>query len=80
MKTAISIPDPTYRGADRLARKLRMSRSTLYSTAVSRFIREHERHDITSRLNEVYSSSPTISKLPVDVAAMQFLSIDEDKW
>ena len=57
MKTAISIPDEVFEAADRTAKKLGVSRSELYSTAVHEFIERHRVEDVTSRLNEVYGSS-----------------------
>ena len=38
MKTAISIPDEVFEAADRTAKKLGVSRSELYATAVHEFI------------------------------------------
>lgn len=35
MKTAISIPDKVFRSADALARRLGISRSELYTTAIT---------------------------------------------
>ncbi len=81
MKTAISVPDPVFRAADRLARRMHVSRSQLYSTAVSRFVNEHAGQDVTSRLNDVYAGdAEQQSLLPDDVSAMQNSSVGSEEW
>ena len=57
MKTAISIPDKVFESAERTAKKLGVSRSELYSTAVHEFIERHRVEDVTTKLNDVYASS-----------------------
>lgn len=56
MKTAVSIPDALFRAADRLARRLGLSRSELYAHALERFVDEGSAAEITARLDEVYAS------------------------
>ena len=55
MKTAVSLPDEVFQSADVLARKLKMSRSQLYATAVAEFVAKHRSGDVTARLDAVYS-------------------------
>ena len=38
MKTAVSVPDPVFRSAERLARHLKKSRSQLYSEALAEYV------------------------------------------
>jgi metal-responsive CopG/Arc/MetJ family transcriptional regulator len=57
MKTAISLPDSLFRSADGLARRLGMSRSRLFATAVAEFIAKHRADKVTERLNDVYGTS-----------------------
>jgi len=52
MKTAISIPDRVFREADRLARRLKKSRSQLYQEAVAEYVARHEPEAVTEALNE----------------------------
>jgi predicted transcriptional regulator len=42
MKTAISIPDRVFRDAERLAERLKKSRSQMYSEAVAEYVARHE--------------------------------------
>ena len=57
MKTAISLPDSLFRSADGLARRLGMSRSRLFATAVAEFIAKHRADKVTERLNDVYATT-----------------------
>jgi predicted transcriptional regulator len=52
MKTAISLPDDLFRRADRLARKLGVSRSRLYRDAVAEYIGRRDPQSITTSLDD----------------------------
>ena len=54
MKTAISIPDPIFQAAEQLAKRKGLSRSELYTQAVSAYISAHCHDDVTELLNQVY--------------------------
>ena len=41
MKTAVSIPDDVFEKADRLAKRLKKSRSQLYSLALREYVARH---------------------------------------
>ncbi|HXN34360.1 MAG TPA: ribbon-helix-helix protein, CopG family [Polyangiaceae bacterium] len=51
MKTAISLPDEVFAQAERLARRLRKSRSQLYRDAVSEFITRHDPDAVTEAMD-----------------------------
>jgi len=53
MKTAISLPDGIFREAERLAKRLKKSRSELYREAVVEYVARHEPEAITDAMNEV---------------------------
>ena len=55
MKTAISIPDEVFAEADRLAQKLKQSRSQLYSRAVREYVARHSTDDVTCALDALYA-------------------------
>ena len=55
MKTAISIPDDVFTKADRLAQKLKQSRSQLYSRAVREYVARHSNDDVTAALDALYA-------------------------
>ena len=78
MKTAISIPDPIFEDAEELARRLGMSRSQLYATAVARFIDSYQEQAVTEKLNEIYAAATaTVDPL---LQNMQAQTLSDDDW
>lgn len=55
MKTAISIPDDLFEAAEKMARKLKISRSELYQQAVANFLQKHGADIVRESLDRVYS-------------------------
>jgi hypothetical protein len=53
MKTAVSIPDDVFADAERLARKLKQSRSQLYSHALREYVSRHAGEHVTETLDKV---------------------------
>lgn len=78
MKTAISVPDQVFEAAEQLARRLGISRSELYTTAVRRFVESHDDSAITTALNEVYAAED--SELNSLLKCLQFASIEPEDW
>ena len=54
MKVAISLPDPVFRAAETLARRLRKSRSQLYAEAIDEYVGARGARALTARLNALY--------------------------
>ena len=54
MKVAISLPDPVFRAAETLARRLRKSRSKLYAEAIAEYVGARGVKALTAKLNSVY--------------------------
>jgi metal-responsive CopG/Arc/MetJ family transcriptional regulator len=53
MKTAVSIPDDVFEGAERLARHTKKSRSQLFSEAVREYVARHAPDHVTAALDRV---------------------------
>jgi metal-responsive CopG/Arc/MetJ family transcriptional regulator len=53
MKTAVSVPDEVFEQADSLAKRLKMSRSQLYSRALSEYVARHAPDAVTEALDRV---------------------------
>ena len=51
MKTAISVPDPIFEEADRMARRMKRSRSELYSSALADYLARHDPDSVTEAMN-----------------------------
>ena len=78
MKTAISIPDPIFKAAERLARRLGITRSRLYTKAVIEYLQKHKNDLVCEKLNDIYAEES--SSLDSALQAMQWASIDEEEW
>jgi hypothetical protein len=78
MKTAISIPDKVFRSADALAKRLGVSRSELYATAVNEFLSKHRSRHVTARLDDVYSEED--SSMPSSLTQMQVRALPHEDW
>ena len=76
MKVAVSIPDPLFAEADRLAKRRKLSRSQLYAEALALLVRREDRGEITRRLNQVYSKID--SRLDPGLAAAQSEALREE--
>jgi metal-responsive CopG/Arc/MetJ family transcriptional regulator len=78
MKTAVSIPDSVFEAADKFAHRIGISRSQLYSKAVTEYLKEHKNQSVTKKLNEVYSKES--SRLDHADHELQYSSLQKDEW
>jgi len=78
MKTDISIPNPVIRAAEDLAKKMGISLSELYLTALTTYIMEHQKENITDALNRVLEAEP--STVEPEMVKMLVLSIGGEEW
>jgi predicted transcriptional regulator len=53
MKTAVSIPDEVFLGAEKLARRTKRSRSQLFSDALREYLTRHASDEITEAMDQV---------------------------
>ncbi len=80
MKTAVSIPDPVFYSAEKLAARLGVSRSKLYAKALSAMVQSHSENVVTAQLNEIYGPEGEESSLDPEVVHLQSLSLPQEKW
>jgi metal-responsive CopG/Arc/MetJ family transcriptional regulator len=78
MKTAISIPDPLFREAERLTKRLRIPRSRLYARALEEYLQRQRSKGIKEALDAVYGSES--SELDPDLAAATHHLLAREKW
>ena len=78
MKTAISLPEAVFRDAERLARRLKKSRSQLYQEAVAEYVARHEPEAITEALDRLVESVDTKPDELTSAAAKRVL--DRSQW
>ena len=53
MKTAVSVPNEVFERGERLAKRLKMSRSELYSRALREYLARHAPDEVTAALDTV---------------------------
>jgi metal-responsive CopG/Arc/MetJ family transcriptional regulator len=80
MKTAISIPDKMFEAAERMARRLGISRSQLFQRAVARFLDEQRKLGVTEALDEIYGDAPSTSRLDPFLSQIQSASLPREDW
>jgi metal-responsive CopG/Arc/MetJ family transcriptional regulator len=78
MKVALSIPDDVFDSAEALSRRLGVSRSRLYATALAEFVAKHRGRKLTDQLNAVYASEE--SAVEAGVKRLQRRSVQRNDW
>lgn len=78
MKTALSIPDELFDSAETLGKRLGVSRSRLYATALEDFVAKHQARKVTERLNSVYASHH--SRVDRATRRLQARSLTQNEW
>ncbi len=78
MKVALSIPDDLFESAETLSKRLGVTRSRLYATALAEYVAKHRGRKITERLNAVYAEDQ--GGLDPDLRRAQRRSLDPDTW
>ena len=78
MKTAVSIPDDVFEDAERLASRLRTSRSQLYARALAEFVARHDDDRVTSLMDQAVREAGGEADAFVRAAAQQ--SLQRVEW
>ena len=78
MKAAVSIPDNIFRSADSFAKRLGISRSELYATALAEFLSRRRSKQVTARLDSIYDEVD--STLDHEIVSIQSRSLPHEKW
>ena len=78
MKTAVSLPEDLFLRAETIAKKLRVSRSQLYATAIAEFLDRTQSERVTERLNQIYAATP--AKLDPALHRAQLKSLGDNSW
>ena len=73
IKTAISIPDKVFAEAERLSRRLKKSRSQVYTEAVTEYIARHDPEAVTEAMNRVCEAVDTYPDPAIAAAARRTL-------
>jgi metal-responsive CopG/Arc/MetJ family transcriptional regulator len=77
MKTAVSIPDEVYQGAERLARRTKKSRSRVYSEALKEYLARHAPDEATEAMNRACAEAGQTKDAFVSAAVRRILERTE---
>ena len=77
MKTAISIPDSVFQAAEKHAKRMRKSRSQLFSEAMVEYLERHTPDEITRMMNETLESIGDFENSFVCKASQNLLGLSE---
>jgi metal-responsive CopG/Arc/MetJ family transcriptional regulator len=78
MKIAVSIPDDLFELGETLGRRLGVSRSRLYASALADFVAKHRSRKVTERLDAVYDAHE--SRLDPRLRRVQRRSLERNAW
>ncbi len=78
MKTAISLPDEVFDQAEHMAKRLKVSRSELYSRALKEYLARHAPDRVTKALNQLCDELGTESDAFVAEAGRRIL--EQSEW
>lgn len=81
MKIAISVPDPVFRAGERLARRLAVPRSELYTRALIGLLADQPRDDLTAAYDAAFDEpAPAPEPLAGEAARRTLLAVEwEDR-
>jgi metal-responsive CopG/Arc/MetJ family transcriptional regulator len=80
MKTAISMEDDLLAEADRMARRIGISRSRFLSLAVRDYLTRHRQEQMTERLNEIYRQNNAEEARLTGRIKAKFRPAIKDRW
>ena len=78
MKVAISVPDPVFDAAERMAKERRVPRSQVFSEALEEYVAKHNSSAVTAKLNAVYDG--LASQVDPAFASAQYASLSHEAW
>lgn len=77
MKTAVSIPNDVFEGAERLARRTKRSRSRIFSEALKEYLQRHSPDEVTEAMNKACDEIGVADEPFVFSASRQILKSTE---
>lgn len=78
MKFAVSIPDPIFDAAERLAKERRVPRSQVFSEALEEYVAKHGAAAVTAKLDAIYSQA--VSAVAPALSAAQYAVLSHEAW
>jgi hypothetical protein len=78
MKTAVSIPDDLFEGAERLARRTKKSRSRLFRDALKEYLARHTPDQVTEAMNNALDELGAADDRFVSTSARR--TLEQSEW
>lgn len=78
MKVAVSIPDPIFEAAEKLAKKRDIPRSQIFAEALVEYLKLRNSASVTALLDEIYSQHS--SAVDEGLSNAQFESVSHEAW
>jgi hypothetical protein len=78
MTTEIFIPHPLTNAAERLARRLGISLDELYAAALTAYVTEHQKGEVTEMLNQLYENE--VSAMEPALIHLQVNALGGETW
>lgn len=78
MKVAVSVPDPIFNAAERMAKERKVPRSHIVAEALQEYVTRHGPQAVTAKLNEVYVEQD--STLDAALAKAQSATLNHEAW
>jgi metal-responsive CopG/Arc/MetJ family transcriptional regulator len=78
MKVAISVPDPVFQAAERLAKERGIPRSQLFTEALKEYLDQHGPEAITAQIDRVYQTES--SELDEPFIRVQSAVLKDEAW
>jgi metal-responsive CopG/Arc/MetJ family transcriptional regulator len=78
MKTAVSIPDEIFEGAERLAQRTKRSRSRIFSDALREYLARHSPEEVTEAVNKACAEIGEVKDQFVASASRRIL--ERSQW
>ncbi|TAL96982.1 MAG: ChpI protein [Rhodanobacter sp.] len=78
MKVAISVPDPVFDAAERLAKERRVPRSQVFSEALVEYVAKYDSSAVTAKLNVIYDEAA--SKVAPAFLSAQYALLSHEAW
>jgi len=80
-KTAISLDEDLFNEVDKMAQKMKISRSKLFVIAIRDFLKKSENQALLEKLNTAYSDSQTEEKeVSIRMKSKRLAHAEQESW
>ncbi|MDI6736302.1 MAG: ChpI protein [bacterium] len=77
-KIDVSIPNPIFKSAEHLSKRLGMSISDFYTVALAFYVATYKGNNVTKELNRLYGMESSI--IEPELVKIQAASLEDENW